>query len=111
MSINFPLRGSQVSVQPPICAICTPGDEPRIVLVQKGKGVRHWPNEGHIKRDNVPESPIKRTDVPKKEVVPVGDDPRPKLNSAGGGRGKGRPKKWASEAERKAAYRERKGHD
>ena len=39
-----------------------------------------------IKRDSVPESPIKRTDVP--------------LN-------RGRPKKWKSEAERKAAYRRR----
>ena len=40
-----------------------------------------------IKRDIVPESLIKRTDVPKK----------------------GRPKKWGNEAERKRAYRERHG--
>lgn len=33
----------------PICAICTGGDKPRIVLVQEGKGVRHWPYEGHVK--------------------------------------------------------------
>lgn len=117
MNVNFPITGSQASVRPPICAICTPGDEPRIVLVQKGKGIRHWPNEGHVpnnavrKTEKRPESPIKRTDVPEKEVVPVGPDegqPPRQFNSAGGGRGKGRPKKWKSEAERKAAYRERR---
>ncbi len=94
MSVNFDIRGSQASTRPPICAICTPGDDPRIVMVQKGKGIRHWPNEGHIKRDTVPESPIKRTEsVPEKTDVP---------------NKRGRPKRWKSEAARKAAYRERK---
>lgn len=97
MSINFPIRGSQVSVRPPICRICTGGDKPRIVMVQEGKGIRHWPNEGHIKRD---ETPNKRTEsVPKKN----------KRDIPSGITGRGRPKKWKNEAERKAAYRERKG--
>ena len=56
-----------------------------------------------IKRDIVPESPIKRTDVPEKTVGASRpargvDSPR-----------RGRPKKWKSETERKAAYRERHG--
>lgn len=88
MSVNFAIRGSQVSVQPPICQICTPGDEPRIVLVQRGEGVRHWPNEGHI---------TERCD----ETPPVTKacDETPKV---------GRPKKYKSRAEQQAAYRERK---
>ena len=45
------------------------------------------PVMAEIKRDIVPESPIKRTGRP---LIP---------------QGRGRPKKWASEAERKAAYR------
>lgn len=49
------------------------------------------PVMAEIKRDIVPESPIKRTDVP--------------LNPQEPGR-RGRPKKWASEAKRKAAYKE-----
>ena len=52
MSVNFDIRGTMVGVRPPICAICTGGDEPRIVLVQKGKGVRHWPHEGHRTESN-----------------------------------------------------------
>lgn len=48
MSVNFDIQNSQVNSRPPICRICTGGEKPRIQLVQAGKGVRHWPNEGHI---------------------------------------------------------------
>lgn len=85
MSVNFDIRNSQVSSQPPICAICT-GDEPRIVLVQKGEGIRHWPNEGHVCDETPP-------------VTKVCDE-TPKA---------GRPKKYASRASQQAAYRRRHG--
>ena len=69
MSVNFPIRGTMVNIKPPICAICTPGDEPRIILVQKGKGVRHWPNEGHIKRDTPVTKPQGDHGIPVKGVT------------------------------------------
>lgn len=84
MSVNFPIHGS-ARMQPPICAICTPGDEYRIVLVQKGEGIRHWPYEGH-KRDETP------------PVTKVCDEKKT-----------GRPKKYASRAEQQKAYRRRHG--
>lgn len=88
MSVNFDIWGSQVSSRPPICRICTGGDKPRIVMVQEGRGVRHWPYEGHNVPNNVPEK--------NKRDIPSGITGR-----------RGRPKKWANEAERKAAYRRR----
>jgi hypothetical protein len=59
-----------------------------------------------IKRDNVPLIVTEKNNVPKKRPEnntvntpgPQGSVPRTR----------GRPKKWASEAERKAAYRERR---
>ena len=81
MSVNFEIPGS-VRWIPPICAICTGGDEPRVVLVHEGKGVRHWPYEGHRTET--------RTESPRTETKRTG-----------------RPKKWNSEAERLKAYRER----
>lgn len=90
MSVNFPIHGSAVSMQPPICLICTGGDKPRIQLVQEGKGIRHWPYEGHVTK--------KRTETPCTES-PAGD------------KRTGRPRKWASEAERLKAYRRRHGEN
>ena len=90
MSVNFQIRGSQVNSRPPICAICTGGDEPRIVLVQRGEGIRHWPNEGHKSRDETPDN------VTTRDETPIVTKPG------------GRPKKYKSRAEQQAAYRERK---
>ena len=95
MSVNFVIRGSQVSSRPPICAICTPGDEPRMVLVQRGEGVRHWPNEGHVTKP-----PEKRDETP--PVTKVRDENAPIVTK------KGRPKRYTSRAAQQAAYRERR---
>jgi len=85
MSVNFAIWGS-CRAQPPICRICTGGDEPRIVLVQRGEGVRHWPYEGHNRTET------HRTESPRTQ------------------KRTGRPKKWENEAERLKAYRRKHEH-
>ena len=57
---------------------------------------------------NRTESTNRTVRTEKEAPVGAGRPPQEPLNSAGGGRGKGRPKKWANEAERLKAYRERR---
>ena len=98
MSVNIPVRGSLVGVRPPICGICTPGAEPRIVLVQRREGVRHWPNEGHIK-------PVKLSPDKKGPPVTKSGNALPKTCNECG---KVVTRRKVCNACRQAAYRERR---
>jgi hypothetical protein len=98
-------------MNPPICKLC---------------GTRHWTYDAHtIKETCVPEyvkemargvvglsEGAKARDAEVPNIRAMGDDTqnnRTEMNKRTNKRTRGRPRKWASEAERLRAYRERSG--